>query len=329
MHHFLNKGGSKIEVNTLFIQPTRDCALECKGCYVKEHIPNPNQIDLRILVEVFKHFYLGEEASANQITISLDNMPKDNQVRSAQMFDFALECFDFVARHKTETSPEVHVTVHDLATLESYSKWTAETLFVAVDLISLSYISESDLPAIQKIQSQYKVKINFNHMIPHNVSSNNIDSHVKHLTAIGEVVDFIYLLMFKRPIHDKLVRIGDTERMRKTMAYAGTMFQRLPPAIANKITVDGCLEDAIRHSKTGQTCSSNVSRFQIWPDGSVTGCAYAFGGDRPEGKTVNDIMDNIRLAQKESDFRSKCYLPEVYNSIKSNGLPRVHELASR
>ncbi len=92
--------------------------------------------------------------------------------------------------------------------------------------------------------------------------------------------------------------------------------ERLPTNVRNKVSVDGCLQDTIKYTKTGFGCSSNVSRVQVWPDGSVTGCPYAFSSDGPIGKTAEDILDNIISARKQYDFKQKCHLPEVYNSIR-------------
>jgi hypothetical protein len=110
------------------------------------------------------------------------------------------------------------------------------------------------------------------------------------------------------------VALGDRQRMQNDISYIQTMLGRLPEHVRSKTNVDGCLEDTIRFSRTGFGCSSNVSRLQIWPDGSVSGCPYAFNGSTPPGLSLEDLLANIRAARETYDF-DRCHLPDVHNSI--------------
>ena len=214
--------------------------------------------------------------------------------------------------------PEVHFTYHNLDTYASYTEDNNYTSAgSALSMISFSHIKVEDLSSIDALNDF--TDINYNHLVPWNVSSQNIDKYTKDMIAIGEVVNTIYLVINKRPINDKIVRIGDGARMQQDIAYINTMLERLPKHIRNKVHVDGCLEDVIEYKKTGFGCSSNVSRFQVWPDGTVSGCAYALNGtalkDTGYSPTAEQIMENIRDAKTRYEFKTQCHLPEVYDSI--------------
>lgn len=317
----LTKGGPRLEVNALFFQPTRYCALECKGCYVKEHVTQINDyhIDYRVLADVFDIFYQGKRAYANQITIAVDNLPlpKDS-FKARVMIEFLSLVWGSINQYWDDVSPEVHWTIHTPSTLYRYLH-SDSAMFDFTRYLKMLSISNipilSDLYTLRK-QVASSIPFNYNHLIPANVSSHNIDSYVEKMTQIGSLVDSIYLVIFKRPIQDKLVKIGDVSRMRRDMAYIGTMLERLPSNVRDKVHIDGCLEDTIKFSRTGFGCSSNVSRFQIWPDGSVTGCPYAFGANLRPSRTADDILENIRAAQERYEFREWCHLPNVYNNVK-------------
>ena len=326
MRPVLNRS-NPLELNALFIQPTRWCGLDCAGCYVKEHAGGDEgfHTPAGIQVDLFHEFFLGRRGSwANQITISIDDLPKipEQQNHLSSVFQTIISLISSDEREKGNR-PEVHMTFNTPNTLKAYAPGftTALKVFSNLDMISFSHIPAG--PQFQAVSAAKQVLgndcyINYNHLVPSNVTSLNIDRHIKRMTEIGKIVDHIYMVIFKSPVgkeRDKMTQIGDASQMRSDITYINTMMERLPESVRSKVSVDGCLQDTIKHSKTGFGCSSNVSRVQVWPDGSVTGCPYAFHSTGPEGRTLDDILRNVRRARTEYDFKEKCHLPNVYDFI--------------
>jgi hypothetical protein len=150
------------------------------------------------------------------------------------------------------------------------------------------------------------------------VSKKNIQKHIKHITEIGEMVDHIYLVIYKDPV-GRARSPEEAATSQRNMAndrfYIEQMHEHLPLHIKNKINIDGCLKDVEKFNATGYGCSSNISRFQVWPNGSVTGCAY---GDRSISKEVGlsteAILRNVKKAQKRYDFEdAPCHLVGDYD----------------
>lgn len=324
MKNILRTGGDGIELNALFIQPTRWCDLNCTGCYVKKHAPSDRHVPKTEIIKLFQQFHNPSTPHwANQITVSIDNIP-DEPKRHLHMMRIHWNIVQIInTRTVGFEYPEMHFTYNSVDTLRKYIKASGGAhsgmhASLALDMMSFSHINpKKDAEIINLFTGN--THINYNHLVPENVTSKNIDKYVEKMTAIGKMVDSIYLVIFKRPIHDKLVQIGDVHRMKQDITYINTLLERLPKDVRQKVHVDGCLEDVIKHRQTGFGCSSNISRFQVWPDGSVTGCAYALGaaGDKP-GRTADDIMENIRDAKTRYEFKTQCHLPKVYNLVRES-----------
>lgn len=307
------------ELNALFIQPTRWCGLNCRSCYVKEHDGGEEDYhtDWKEQVELFRHFYFSKSGChTNQISISLDNLHKDKNKASHMITFFNCVFRILLKRFKLDHTPEVHITAHNYSTLLEYSEFGIHPLIGGIKMISLSNINLDELNTIRQLHKTCHV--NYNHMIPNNITSLNIDKYVTKMTTIGRTVSSIYLVIFKSPIggeRNNLVKLRDKSSMESDISVISTLMRRLPDDVRRKVHVDGCLQDTINHSRTGFGCSSNVSRVQVWPDGSVSGCPYAFRGTTPIGRTAKDILDNIEAVRKEYDFKERCHLPDVYSSI--------------
>jgi len=324
MKHVLDNT-NPYELNALFLQPTRWCGLSCKNCYVKEHAGGEEDyhISVAMWMDLFYHFYYGKPIAsidkyyipwANQITVSIDNLPKDESKRQQMR-----EIYNMLLRERLleiEIYPEIHITVNSLEVLHEYGN----TIPRYLNMLSISNISSNSLKELKEIKSQYpNLCVNYNHLIPSNVTSINISKYVNKMAEIGNIVDHIYLVINKSPIgreRNLLTHIGETSRMRSDISYINTMMERLPKNVRQKISIDGCLQDTIKSSRTGFGCSSNVSRLQIWPDGTVSGCPYSYTTTGDRAKSVEDIFENIRKARKQYDFREKpCHLPRLYDSI--------------
>ena len=67
---------------------------------------------------------------------------------------------------------------------------------------------------------------------------------------------------------------------------------------------------------------------QVWPDGRITGCAYAAQPESPQkyALTAQDIIRNIKIAQKRYDFiDSPCHLVNDYNDcLKKSSSPKLN-----
>ena len=318
MKPILTNSGPNIELNALFFQPTRWCNLNCKDCYVKDH--EGGEEDFHTPWEeqwrLFKSFYNGSHW-ANQITISIDDLHKDPTKRHhmVMIVDSILEELKKDTRPK-ENRPEVHFTFH---THQTFLQYQAEGIkgWEHLDLVSFSEMTIS-LRALEVWNefNRWAVPINYNHMVPENFNS---QKERERLWLIGtNHSDYIYLVMKKQPIgspdKNQTIKLGqnhwDTYQL-----YISEVVDKLPDNVRRKVSIDGCVSDTIKYTRTGFGCSSNVSRVQIWPDGSVSGCPYAFRGTTEIGKSAQDILDNIKAVRKSYEFKESCYLPSLDTSI--------------
>lgn len=321
-----NSNPNRMELGALFLQPTRWCSLSCKGCYVKEHQGGEDDPHLssRIWEVLFKQFYTGPHW-ANQITIAVDDLPRMEALysaagptlskRGAFMGDIIYHILANLRSNHQDEHPEVHMTFHTPYTLIAYEGqgvygWE-----------KLSMVSFSEMPLTEKSKVVYdsfrthNVPINFNYMVPQKWDT---DLEVKKLLSIAATyASHIYLVMFKTPIgrDDPFKVPKGIEVWKNYKLYFEQVVDKLPDSVKSIITPDGCFSDTIKYSRTGFGCSSNISRFQVWPDGSVSGCPYAHSSNTKGGEDVTTILENIREAKKQYDFSSRCHLPMVNASL--------------
>lgn len=310
-----------IELNALFMQPTRWCALDCEGCYVKEHGEQAYHTPSMEQQRLFGLFYLNQEGCwANQITISMDDMPKDPAKRAhmGELYRYILSLVQFDSREKSD-QPEVHMTFHTHATFKHYvdSEGSLARL-KKIDMISISELSLSQAGFYEKLRGG-NAKLNWNYLVPQMGPDFDWDKEVRKFEFANKYFDHIYLVIFKNPVgkhRDLLTRLGDKNRMKNDVLYINTLLGKLSPELQRKIDTDGCLADTQRYLKTSFGCSSNISKFQVWPDGSVTGCPYAYDSPgKTVGRTAADILENIRSERTRYEFKERCHLPEVLRSI--------------
>jgi hypothetical protein len=244
--------------------------------------------------------------------------------RYTYMWEVFNQIMRFLCQDKRskEDRPEVHITFNSLKTLNKYYKnTTVYKSLNALSMISFSQLGITDLTGLLSLKDiGIRTHMNYNYLIPGNITSFNIDKYVNHLIQAAEVVDSIYLVIFKRPVgghRDKMTTIGDVSRMTNDILFINTLMERIPANVRRKFQVDGCLQDTRESQRTGFGCSSNVSRMQVWPNGSVSGCPYAFDTNGKAGaKSAQDIVANIKEERKRYDFKEKCHLPEVLNIIE-------------
>ncbi len=294
------------------------------NCYVKAHedgedgfhTPWQQQVDL------FRYFYIGP-GWANQITISVDDLHKDPDKRD-HMLNLIKGIFAVMEadQRPTDKRPEVHMTMHTPRTFFQYLY--ADTGRKYKTWRKLGMVSFSELPeGIKETKEvidyfrELKVPINYNKLMPTYNNGMDWDKEAARLTNLLTKIDHIYLVIYKRPIglaKKDVISPADTERMTSDIVYLENILSRVPEDAKAKITTDGCLRDTIQASRTGFGCSSGVSRFQVWPDGTVSGCPYAFRGMGKRAGIHQDILANIREARKFYEFRETCHLPTVYSS---------------
>jgi hypothetical protein len=325
MRPILSRSGPNIELNALFIQPTRWCGLNCDGCYVKAHTDGEDghHVEWYELKKLFNLFYNGPHW-ANQITIAVDDLPIDgNRVHHMILLvDTILELVTKDKRPRSEC-PEVHMTLHTLNTLKEYEEENVRD-FHHLDMISFSELAptQATKDKIAWLHDNGRTTVNYNKMAP--LSWKSVDMEVERLATVGGWVDHIYLVMQKTPVghpEKALATSVSPSYWSSYQLYISEVVDKLPVDVRRKVTIDGCFSDTIKHSRTGYGCASNVSRVQVWPDGTVSGCPYAHAGSTPIGLTAEDILGNIRGAQRQYDFKEKCHLPTVYSTVsRGSGL---------
>lgn len=329
MIHLPNTTGDRLEVNALFIQPTRWCAHNCKGCYVKAHESTTEQTPQEQQLRLFQLFYDGIVAHANQITISLDTLP-ENEEQRRHMTGLISEIIRYLSDNH-QPGVQIHITARDIDTLKEYDlhHWQWEQFTV----VSLSNITETQAAGAYTRQGSENsaftatnelrdtigigVHLNWNYSPPPNMSSLDIDKHIDKFINIAKSVNSVYMIAHKSPVgkhRDPTTRLHDRSRWRSDILCMKTILNRVPADIKKKIQIDGCIRDVVREATTGFGCSSGISRFQVWPDGSVSGCPYAHKGNTGPGRTANEIIENIRKSRKVYDYE-RCHLPEIHHSL--------------
>ena len=291
-----NSNPNRIELNALFIQPTYWCNKACSGCYVrgsKQPLPIP------VLTEVFRSF-LGTPHWANQISISMDSFqpgsPTGNYMKS--VCDGLLSTLN---GHPGPDFPEIHLTFRDTQTYRNYD---IGHLLGLIDVVTFSHLTGEDEGLIETIQD-IGADVNWNLMMPRLTKLNTLSKNIDNIEKIGSWVDSIYLLSKK----DTLGRKIRTTNLQEDLFFLGASGLCLSPEIQEKVTVDGCLEDADKFLSTTFSCSANISRMALWPDGSVTGCPYSSNSKGVEGSiSVDSIISNIRKGFARRDF-TNCEIP--------------------
>jgi hypothetical protein len=328
-----------VKLNAIFFQPTRWCRQNCKGCYVKDHANTGKHLEVDEWFRIFKYFYIGP-GEAKQITISLDTPPIPDSNSEAKKALYMYHLFDLIIPEieiykdtnaaSCNFPPEVHVTTYSLSTLKDYLGNGVDNMRRTrnLDMVSISHIDPNKTSDIDCLRELCRfTHVNYNLMTPPVVSSENIKDHLERINRIAQYVHSIYFVLHKSPIgkeRSDLIQLQDKSNMRRDLTFLNTLRKFLPDDVKKKIVDDGCLRDVVDHRATRVLgCASNVSRFQVWPDGSVTGCPYAFASSSPGGRRLESVLDNIRKERDNYDF-DKCHLPDVYSSClgrqKDNGV---------
>lgn len=316
MRNILNVSGEKVELNALFIQPSRLCAGNCKGCYVKAHGITKDYMDPNFFRKILEEILRDERLFSNQVTISFDLLPEDEWHRSI-LLSYYKQLYNVVQKAKSEgvELPEIHGT---FSTVQSFIDYKAS---VSTHTDPFAVVSISDIPDAHEGERLLSTgnmagrHINFNHQIPADICSANIDAYVTKIETLAKVVSSIYLIIHKLPIGKEMTveeQIRMKNRLTHDLTVMHTLNKKLPDTARAKLVYDGCLTDTAKFAREGHGCSSNVSRVQVWPDGSITGCPYAQESSTGPAESIEMLIDNIRAVRQEYDFKKKCYLPSFY-----------------
>jgi hypothetical protein len=314
----INIGSSIFQANAIFLQPSWACAKQCPGCYSKERETQfgSDEASIGTWETLIQNIKKQNGINSNQITFALDALPT-NRYRN-RMANIAFKYFDCVGKHKTNT--EFHITTNHINDLNKYTEYYDE--INNLDLLSISNILSVDQINLARLEVP-GAKINWN------VTSGDFVKQVKRqgleqVKKIVRKVDSVYLLLHKAPMglqghdlngfFDGLEVLKQFDNIESVEANdAGEICA--VPSLSRKFNLDGCMNDARKFNKSGKGCSSNISRFQIWPDGRVTGCAY--NSHNQYGKFANnfeDIIDNLWDAKFRYEFAT-CSIPKALNNF--------------
>ncbi len=307
------KNWDRFSANAIFLQPTWTCKKNCQGCYVKEKESKfgSDEMDTNIWLQLLYHIKSnGTKLRASQITLALDTLPKT--AARYKMEEIASEYFATISQHYKVEDPdtEFHITCNSVNDLKEYNE-RADGLH----LCSISHLNNAD--EIGYIKSVFpNAKINYNVMSSDFVKQVNARG-IDHVKSIVRNVDSVYLLLSKAPMgqegHDfsGFFQALETLKQFKNPKQEVTEGEACAvPDLASKFVMDGCMQDSRKFIKTKFGCSSNVSRFQIWPDGRVTGCAY--NSHNQYGKAAEsfeDVLENLHDAKNRYEF-SSCSIPK-------------------
>jgi len=256
------------------------------------------------MAKLFGYFWNSNKAWANQLTISMDVVPRiGNSVHLLRFARYLEEELLAPGALEREERPEVHLTLRNLLSAQAYRFNGQHSLFENVDVVTVSNGCSLDTPFKENKLVKF---LNRNFMLDISSigwNSSTTNMQVDLISRTLEVYDHVYMLLNKTPIGKPV----DLDIHKKYLAKYQEVYTLLSNSLGDKISRDTCVDDSEKFIKTGFGCSSNVSKFQVWPDGTVSGCPYAIRGHGKVAVVAEDILDNIRQARKVQDF-SECYI---------------------
>lgn len=320
----INLGSSIFECETLFLQPSWHCAKSCSACYVKEkeHQFGSEEMSLDLWRQLLIDIMICKNPQVSQVTMALDTLPAI-MPRLIKMRSIAWTYLDLMRSATADPTVEYHMTVNCINDLRTYEISRGHE---RLNLLSISNINKiEDIAEARAIFP--KARINWNIL-----SGSFVKKSPEQIKEILVHVDQAYLLLHKAPLgmqgHDYLSWQNAFFLLAQLRSKEEELIPQIDnacpiPNIFNKVIYDGCMQDSwnyIKDKKMGRPatgCSSNVNRFQIWPDGRVTGCAYNSHEQYGiKAITREDITSNLRDARTRYEFdRCTIYRKEKLVSI--------------
>lgn len=309
--------------DSVFIQPTYSCALNCPGCYVKASMSETRrQVHQTVLVDFLEWLWSSHDIHTRQVTLSVDNLPKEPLQQDWWIMVRALDkCIEL--REKYVGRTQLHLTVHDIPAFKEYLG-PVKRLYgdPQVDLVSLSKIHGTHAEECWiRVAKEHGKRINWNYAVPTNIYNgpNGVYANVNHFIQVLKWVDSAYLILHKPP----LGKSYDVKVLNAYKRFLSYMDGNLPPEEKAKIIVDGCVRDSYNFVSKGYGCGVNTRRIHLWPDGHVSGCPYNTSGGR-SAHTLQKIIENVYAATEEYEFTS-CQLPsDYYYRVPRNQSPDKH-----
>ena len=301
-----NTSGEKTEMHSLLIQSSYACSINCSGCYLKTREDFDSQIMMdpvvfHALLERFCDRKAFPNCWTNEITISIDCLsPKIYQRETL------IKYLNIKQYSKFNNGPRIHLTANSLKELNKYPN-SAE--IQSAKLLSLSNIYHDDLLALRLLRNN-GVRIGWNYVVPTNIESGNPKDDIEDFVKIVDEIDQVYLILQKG-------NVSRTTQAVKSWSKRVGLLETLPESVTKKIILDQCMVNALDHKmnpKLVTGCSSNISIFHVWPNGSVTGCPYKQEKTRP-ADTVDGIIQNIEKARESWDF-TNCIISKVTKETK-------------
>lgn len=307
---------NSLDIDTLFIQPFVECATNCSGCYLKSFTfkTHADPVD-EFIVKVFMN---KSSIKTKQLTLSL------NVVDSKFMFQHQRRIIQLLSSLYYQVNmginpapPELHITIQQPAVWDCYFT-NPSAIATLLDRLK-AHVSYSQFSSgyLTRFSTE---KVYLNWLCPDNITPRILQSDIDYLNSKGAKVDLIYLITKKTNVKDSYYtpeeKLVNMNRLKQDMMYIKTIINNVSDDVRKKIHLDTCLQDVDKFSKTGYGCSANISKFHVWPDGTVSGCPYANFSHGSPANSSQDIIDNIKTARKRYDF-TKCHLGESISILNS------------
>jgi hypothetical protein len=285
---------NEVYIDSLIIEPTWNCAKNCQGCYLETHNNQSEEIEFCELGNLVEAFLSTNSScySTNQISISVNEVGNHFSWDAAKIEEIIYTNF-YYKNKEPRKDTKFHLTMYSPSTIgnyieackEEYSDIDIFPYFAAVDAIYFSNISEEEIGIIKNLRAlNENIEIGWNCRPWH--------SYISPIVPGSKVINGIYSLADKSRKQPPIFR---------------------PGALPEKVVEDICYIDYTNWKKDwhNTTCSANISKFTVWPDGSVSGCPYIKQSDTGPATTWKGILANIVEASKSYDF-NKCPMKEVY-----------------
>lgn len=305
---------SRLEIDTLVLQPFNSCPKNCKGCYVKLHEQKGKQLHWTHIYSLLITFLIEKKAICNQIILSLDDIDRNNLEatrNTTSLFDSFINILLTYTNTKRRL-PKIQITCRNIESLLDYFRLTnvpMEATLRSLDMISFSNLKSTEQQLIEYIRRF--IRVNYNHMPPW-PSDYRVDKEEEYknaLASIAKFVDSIYYIIPKKPTGDLNETSSKSNVYLDWIWYYLNVIDHLPINLKGKITRDTCFHD-IQSYKLDPTkgCSANISKFTVWPDGAVSGCPYAKIANTLPARNVEEILENLQEAKNYHYDFERCYL---------------------
>jgi len=278
-----------ISISDIFIQPSNYCDNNnCKHCYVKARNYN-QQISVEIFRDLLQTLVSYKPICTQNITISIDGY-------SCRAEQYSKEICNII---NLQDRPSLHTTTNTFDCLVNHLQGVNN--IVNLDTTSYSDI-KNNIEIIKSFKKVYNKPVIYN-LLVHPMGVFGLDFNLDKFKQIVDTVDIIYVIFTKYSMGKSLTKDQIWEyrqRVKNYFKYWNKINKVVP---SNKYIMDRCITESINNLSTGYTCSANSSLLQVWPDGSVSGCPYAYQstGNRFV-KQVDDIIQNLHLAKKKCEF---------------------------